>query len=78
MHERLATGHERLGHPAVRDDAAERCVPGRDALAKVIMSGTTPYRSEANQWPTRPKPVMTSSATSSTPYLSHSARSPGQ
>ena len=31
------------------------------------MSGTTPKRSEPNQAPTRPKPVITSSKQSSTP-----------
>jgi hypothetical protein len=47
-------------------------------FAHVIRSGATPYLEEANHSPMRPKPVMTSSATSAIPYLSHSARSPGQ
>ena len=34
------------------------------------MSGTTPNRSLANQWPKRPNEQMTSSAQSSTPYRS--------
>ena len=44
-------------------------------LAKVIMSGTTPLRSLANQWPKRPNEQMTSSATSSTPCSSQIRRS---
>ena len=52
--------------------------PAVTPLAKVIMSGTTPNRSDANQWPTRPKPVMTSSATSRMPCRSQISRSPCQ
>ena len=44
-------------------------------LAKVMTSGTTWLRSEPNQWPSRPKPQMTSSAQSRMPYSSHMRRS---
>jgi hypothetical protein len=44
-------------------------------LAKVMMSGTTPYFSAPVQVPSRPKPVMTSSVASSTPWRSQISRS---
>ncbi len=40
----------------------------------VMMSGTTPYGSSADQVPVRPAPVSTSSATSRTPWRSQAAR----
>ena len=45
-------------------------------LADVIRSGRMSNRSEANQWPVRPKPVITSSAHSRMPCSSHSSRTP--
>ena len=47
-------------------------------LARVIRSGVTPKRSAANQYPSRPKPVMTSSKTSRMPCRSHSSRTPSR
>jgi hypothetical protein len=40
------------------------------------MSGRMSYRSEPNQWPNRPKPVITSSAERRTSYSSQIARTP--
>ena len=45
-------------------------------MALVIRSGRMSNRSDANQWPVRPNPVITSSAHSRMPYSSHSARTP--
>ena len=45
------------------------------ALAVVIMSGRTPYRSAANGWPLRPTPICTSSKMSCAPTASQRARS---
>ena len=42
------------------------------------MSGTSPKRSQANMAPVRAKPVCTSSAISTMPYLSQVARSPAK
>ena len=53
-------------------------MPAVTPFAKTTMSGRASYRSDANQSPTRPKPVMTSSATSRMPYLSQMRRSPCQ
>ena len=47
-------------------------------LATVMTSGTTPQCSTANILPVRPKPHITSSSTSRTPYLSQISRSIGQ
>ncbi len=47
-------------------------------FAHVIRSGVAPYLGAANHSPIRPKPVITSSATSAIPYLSASSRSPAQ
>ena len=52
----------------------KRDVPSRDALPSVMMSGTTPYGSSADQVPVRPAPVRISSATSRTPWRSQAAR----
>ena len=49
-------------------------VPFPSALATVTMSGSTPELPTANIEPARPKPVCTSSATRSTPYLVASRR----
>ncbi len=43
-------------------------------FASVIRSGWIPYRVEPNQSPTRPKPQMTSSATSRSPFASQISR----
>ncbi len=48
------------------------------ALAMVMMSGCTPQCSSANQRPVRPKPVITSSAMSSTSLRSQISRRRGQ
>ena len=45
-------------------------------LAQVRMSGRMSYLSDANQWPIRPKPVITSSAQSRIPKWSQSSRTP--
>jgi hypothetical protein len=42
-------------------------VPEVTPLAKVRISGVTPKRSAAKAWPSRPKPVMTSSKISRMP-----------
>ena len=42
-------------------------------FAHVTMSGSSPKRVEANQSPVRPNPVITSSATNSTPNSRHTA-----
>src|SRR3954449_9754495 len=47
-------------------------------FAEVTMSGLMSYLPEPNHSPSRPKPQMTSSATSRIPYLSQIARTPGQ
>ena len=47
-------------------------------LAEVIRSGVTPKRSAANQWPSRPKPVITSSKQRRMPCRSHSSRTPSR
>src|ERR1700683_1584945 len=52
--------------------------PELEPFANVIRSGTTPWGSNANQVPARPKPHMTSSAMYTMPYLSHSARTPAR
>ncbi len=44
----------------------------------VMMSGTTPYGSSADQVPVRPAPVSTSSAISRMPVRSQAARTRGQ
>ena len=43
------------------------------AFAKVTISGWTLYLTAPNDFPVLPKPVMTSSNTSTIPYLSHVA-----
>ena len=43
-------------------------------LAQVMMSGSSPKRPLANHAPHRPNPVITSSATNSTPVSRHTAR----
>ena len=47
-------------------------------FAEVIRSGVTPKRSAANQWPSRPKPVITSSKQRRMPYRSQSSRTPSR
>ena len=47
-------------------------------LAVVIMSGTTPSWSQANQSPVRQKPVWISSATKTTPFSVHHSAQPRQ
>ena len=43
-------------------------------FAHVMMSGSSSQRPLANHAPHRPKPVITSSATNSTPVSRHTAR----
>src|SRR3989440_1927052 len=50
--------------------------PELTPFAKVIRSGTIRQLSTANHDPVRPKPVITSSAISTIPNLSHSRRTP--
>ena len=45
-------------------------------FAHVTRSGRMSYRSEANQAPQRPKPVITSSAQRRMPWRSQSSRTP--
>ncbi len=45
---------------------------------RIMMSGTTPYGSSADQVPVRPAPVSTSSATSKIWWRSQMARTRGQ
>nr|KEP24400.1 hypothetical protein DA06_15240 [Georgenia sp. SUBG003] len=47
-------------------------------LAKVIRCGTTSCWSRANQDPVRPKPAITSSRISTTPYRSAISRTPAR
>ena len=54
---------------------ADSGTPAARLLAMVIRSGTTPKCSIANILPVRPKPVWISSAISTMPCSSHSARS---
>ena len=43
-------------------------------FAHVTISGSSPKREDANQSPQRPNPVITSSATKSTPVSRHTSR----
>ncbi len=64
----LAGGH---GQP-------QRPVAGGGPLARTRMSGRSPQWSAANQRPVRPNPVMTSSATTSTPWRRQTSATAGQ
>ena len=51
------------------------CAPLVSALAMVMMSGVTPKLCAAKFWPVRPRPVITSSNTSTMPCWSQISRS---
>ena len=60
---------------SARPMIADSGTPPPSDLAIVITSGATPHCSHASQVPVRPAPVCTSSAISTMPCWSHSARS---